>query len=212
MCEYEILYHHDRKLCVVSHSILANNLKFALREYEPEQVSTETVAQCEQAWVDQRSFIVLTSDVNLKQNTVRKLQSLNANFFSVVNKNNRLGSNTRVGVGTWIDCYNQSLALDHVEIKNHCNVSSFNLLGHESTIEDFCHISAHGFFSNCTIGQGCVIGTRSSVLGHHAQRVQVAPYSNILAGSTVTKNITDSGTYLGNRRFSHDTSLDQRIL
>jgi acetyltransferase-like isoleucine patch superfamily enzyme len=211
VCEYHILYHHDKTLCVVTNSILATDLCFNLRDLTPEQVSAETIDQCDQDWVRQRSFIVLTSDVKLKQKTVEKLQSHGANFFSAVNKKNRLGSSTKIGVGTWIDCYNQSLALDTVVIKDHCIISSFNLLGHGLALEDFCHISAHGFFSNCTIGQGSVIGTRSTVIGDQ-QRINIAPYTNLLTGSTVTKNILVAGTYLGNRRFSNDTSLDQRIL
>jgi acetyltransferase-like isoleucine patch superfamily enzyme len=212
MCEYEIFYHYDKKLCIVSNSKLANNLKCSLQEFDAVQISTETIDEFDKNWVDQYSFIVLTSDVSLKQKAVEKLKLLNANFFSAVNKNNRIGYNTEIGVGTWIDCYNQSLPLDKVEIKNHCIVSSFNLFGHGSFIEDFCHISAHGFFSHCTIGQGSVIGARSSVFGDSQQRIKIAPYTNLLAGSAVSKIIDRPGTYSGNRRCSDDTSLVKRIL
>jgi hypothetical protein len=57
-----------------------------------------------------------------------------------------------------------------------------------------------------------VIGTRSSVLGNYQTMINIAPYTNLLAGSTVSKNIDQPGTYLGNRLCSRSTSLEQRIL
>lgn len=209
---YDLLYHNGKKLCIVSHSTLANNLHFALSSVEAEQVSVEKIETVDPTWISQRSFIVLTSDVTLKQCVVEKLKTLGANFFSAVHKNNNLGSGTKIGIGTWINCYNSSLPLDSVKIGDHCVISNYNVFSHNLIIDDYCHISAHGFFNNCHVGQGTVFGIRSSVVGQKSKIISIAPYTNFLSGSTISKDVECSGTYYGNRRVSEHSSLDQRIL
>jgi UDP-3-O-[3-hydroxymyristoyl] glucosamine N-acyltransferase len=175
-------------------------------------ISLEELDQQSQSWFDSKQFIAITSDVALKEKIVTSVNQRNGSFFSLVHELNRISPATKIGKGCYVDCYNQSLPNDDVEIGNHCLISSFIMLGHHVKIKDFCHVSAYCFLSNCELGQGTVVGVSSRIVGKVNQTLQIADYCNILIGSTVTKSINISGTYFHDRKSLSAGSLEHRTL
>jgi hypothetical protein len=78
-------------------------------------------------------------------------------------------------------------------------------------IKDFCHISPFSQVLVSTVGIGCYLAARTSIVGTQDNPTVVADYCNFIVGSAVTKNITSPGTYFGNRQLNKLTSLDTKI-
>lgn len=210
MSGFQILHDQGRQLCFVG---LGNMSRLIQKEFpDSVTVSLEDLDQQSQSWFDSKQFIAITSDVALKQKIVASVLQRNGSFFSLVHEQNRISPTTKIGKGCYVDCYNQSLPNDDVEIGNHCLISSFIMLGHHVKIRDFCHVSAYCFLSNCELGQGTVVGVSSRIVGKVNQILQIADYCNILIGSTVTKSINISGTYFHDRKSLSAGSLEHRTL
>jgi UDP-3-O-[3-hydroxymyristoyl] glucosamine N-acyltransferase len=210
MSGFRTLHDQGRQLCFVG---LGNMSRLIQKEFPGSlAVSLEDLDQQSQSWVDSKQFIAITSDVALKQKIVASVEQRNGAFFSLVHELNRISPTTKIGKGCYVDCYNQSLPNDNVEIGNHCLISSFIMLGHHVKIRDFCHISAYCFLNNCELGQGTVVGVSSRIVGKVNQTLQIADYCNILIGSTVTKSINISGTYFHDRKSLSAGSLEHRTL
>ncbi len=210
MSGFRVLYDQGRQLCFVG---LGNMSRLIQKEFPGSLIaSLEDLDQQSQSWFDSKQFIAITSDVALKQKIVASVDQHNGAFFSLVHELNRISPTTKIGKGCYVDCYNQSLPNDDVEIGNHCLISSFIMLGHHVKIKDFCHVSAYCFLSNCELGQGTVVGVSSRIVGKVNQTLQIADYCNILIGSTVTKSINISGTYFHDRKSLSAGSLEHRTL
>jgi UDP-3-O-[3-hydroxymyristoyl] glucosamine N-acyltransferase len=210
MSGFQILHDQGQQLCFVG---LGNMSRLIQKEFPGSlAVSLEDLDQQSQSWFDSKQFIAIASDVVLKQKIVASVEQRNGAFFSLVHELNRISPTTKIGKGCYVDCYNQSLPNDDVEIGNHCLISSFIMLGHHVKIRDFCHISAYCFLSNCELGQGTVVGVSSRIVGKVNQTLQIADYCNILIGSTVTKSINISGTYFHDRKSLSAGSLEHRTL
>lgn len=207
---FRVLHDQGRQLCFVG---LGNMSRLIQADFpDSTLISLEELDQQSQSWVDEHQFIAITSDVALKQKIVSKINDRQGKFFSLVHEQNRISPSTKIGRGCYVDCYNQSLPNDDVEIGDHCLISSFIMLGHHVKIKDFCHVSAYCFLSNCELGQGTVVGVSSRIVGKVNQTLQIAEYCNILIGSTVTKSINSSGTYYHDRKSLSAGSLEHRTL
>jgi len=210
MSRFQILHDQGRQLCFIG---LGNMSRLIQTEFPDSlAISLEELDQQSQSWFDSKQFIAITSDVALKEKIVTSVNQRNCSFFSLVHELNRISPATKIGKGCYVDCYNQSLPNDDVEIGNHCLISSFIMLGHHVKIKDFCHVSAYCFLSNCELGQGTVVGVSSRIVGKVNQTLQIADYCNILIGSTVTKSINISGTYFHDRKSLSAGSLEHRTL
>ena len=140
------------------------------------------------------------------------LESQHCDFFSVIHKSNSL--HDKIGRGTFVNGYNQGMLGDCSRIGNHCVIATHSLLSHDCVIDDFCHVSSFAFLASCHLQPGCCLGTRVSVFYDlNTEQIQVIPkYTNIISGSMITKPIIASGTYVGNRKISSETSLNKRIV
>lgn len=207
---FRILHDQGRQLCFVG---LGNMSRLIQKEFSGSTlISLEDLEKQSPSWFNNHQFIVITSDVALKQRIVAQVTDRGGVFFSLVHDLNRIATSTKIGRGCYVDCYNQSLPNDDVEIGNHCLISSFIMLGHHVKIGDFCHVSAYCFLSNCELGQGTVVGVSSRIVGKVNQTLEIADYCNILIGSTVTKSINSSGTYYHDRKSLSAGSLEHRTL
>jgi carbonic anhydrase/acetyltransferase-like protein (isoleucine patch superfamily) len=214
MLQYEILYDNGRPLIAIGLGSLSSTVFSILPKSRTQQLSVEDVLDRGQSWFDQHQFIVCTSDVVLKQKVVSHLKDKNAQFFSLVGTQNNIPRDTKIGTGTFINCFND-MSSGPIEIGSHCIITCFNHFGHGTYINDYCHVSSYCFISQCKIGTGCVIGVKTNLVGGWdsiSQPIALAPYTNVMMNSVITKSIEQAGTYYSNRKTSSETSLEKRIL
>ena len=186
---------------------------FAIIEqyHDCENVIIEELYQQPADWFEKRSFIVITSDIAFKIQTIKYLEQKNVTFFSLIDISTHLGANTTIGHGCCVFSFND-MTVGHVAIGNHCIVGMHNVLSHDCIVEDYCHVGHYGFFTFCKIGVGTVFGIRTTMIPQLKGYINTADFCNFITGSTITKTVDKSGTYYGNRRLSTSTSLTKRIL
>jgi bifunctional N-acetylglucosamine-1-phosphate-uridyltransferase/glucosamine-1-phosphate-acetyltransferase GlmU-like protein len=205
--KFHILHDNHKIKCVIGLGTMAQTI-LGSTDYI-DQFSFEHIMSQPASWIQQRQFIVATSDIKLKKNIVEYLDKFKVNYFSLVSPDNNLHSYDGIGQGTWINSYNELLS--EPIIKDHCIITSYCQLGHNIVINNFCHISAYSYMNNVSLGQGTVLGLRTSVIGS-AELTSTPDFCNFIINSVVTKNLIHSGTYFGNKKISDDSSLTKRIL
>jgi len=210
---YQIIHDNQKLLCFVGIGDISKTLCSCVKSYRnAELITVEDLKLKDQAWFNNRQFIVASSDVRFKINTVSYLEKFHAHFFSIVSTAAELGPLAKIGHGTCIQSYN-SIWLGKIQIGNHIMIGVHNAIGHDIVIEDYSHVSHHSFLSQCTIKQGCVLGTRVDVVpATLGQQLVIPEFCNILSRSRISSSLPTSGTWYDKRQVSEDTSLTHRIL
>ena len=210
---YEILHDNHKTLCFVGLSRLSKSCYELMRRYRVSEIfPVEHVVQQNTDWFQQRQFIVISSDVRFKQDCVAKMP--NAHFFSMISKSNYFNSTVRIGQGTWVSTFN-SFEIGLVIVGDHCCIHTHNTFGHGCFIGDYCNIGHWGFYSNCDVGKGTVMGVKTFLTNPDTTSdmpIKIAPYCNIMSESRITRDIAQSGTYYHSRKLNDHTSLQHRIL
>lgn len=82
----------------------------------------------------------------------------------------------------------------NAKIGKDCYLAPYCLVGHFSTVGRYCLLTPTVAISgSCNIGERCRFGVRSTVIDH----IDIANDCELGAGSLVTKNIAESGRYVG---------------
>ena len=204
--QFSVLYNNNKPKCLIGTGNFADGIKEILKDSE--QHSIEYVLQQSHEWVNERQFLVGISSVKLKQKIVNYLDRYRASYFSLIGHNNNFHSQCNIGRGTFVNYCNEMLGCP--QIGDHCIVTAYCQIAHNTVIKDFCHISAYSYINNVTLGTGSVLGLRSSI--GNRDNIVTADYCNFIINSVVTKSVTQSGTYFGNRKLSDESTLDNQIL
>jgi acetyltransferase-like isoleucine patch superfamily enzyme len=205
--QFNLLYDNGKIKCVIGTGSMAHTVKEILNNAE--NVSFEYAKTQNSEWFQQRQFLIGISDTDLKQQIVNYFDQYNTHYFSVVGKNNIFGDKTIVGVGTFINSYNDLLSSPTVG--NHCIVTTHCQLGHDVAIGDFSHISSYCYLNNVAVKTGVVIGLGTRIIGNKNQLI-VVDYCNFVVNSVVNRDILSTGTYFGNRKLSDKTSKEHKIV
>jgi sugar O-acyltransferase (sialic acid O-acetyltransferase NeuD family) len=119
----------------------------------------------------------------------------NENVFS----DNLVSPSAKVFRSTTLGKSNQIFS--NVVINSNAKLGNNNIINTGAIIEHECIIGSHNHISvgavlagRVTIGDGCFIGANSTVI----DKVKICNNVTIGAGSVVIKDITSSGTYVGN--------------
>jgi NDP-sugar pyrophosphorylase family protein len=208
---YSILHDTDCKLCFVGQTKYNDMLHKYWQQHRPSVLVTlEELQQKDQQWADQHQFICAVSDVGFKYFVTEQLKKFNPHYFSVIGIGNMF-SQVTIGNGTFIQNYNTAIC-HNISIGDHCTLGSYISLSHDTNISDYCHISAYNFLNYCNVGKGNLFAIRSTVIGDPNNQINIVPNCNFMLGSIVTKDVTTSGTYFGNRLTGAGTSIDYKLL
>lgn len=210
---FNVLHDTHKPLVFVGETGLNKQMQSNL-DRESTVVSLEYAKGKDDAWFSEHQFMCVSGDLDFKTQVVEFLESKNANFFSLVGTNNLIDPGVTIGKNTFINNYNDMLGYP-LSIGDNVVISCFCQLGRDVKIGNYCHISSYVYVNNCHVGEGTAIGTRSSVLGPKLTETDtkyIAPYCNFLANSVITKNITETGTYFGNRKSSGLGRSEYRII
>ena len=100
---------------------------------------------------------------------------------------------SKIGEGTVI--MHHAIVNANTQIGENCIINNKALVEHDCTIGNNCHISTNAVINGgLQIGDNCFIGSNSVT----KQYISIAENTIIGAGAVVTKNITESGVYVGN--------------
>ena len=170
----------------------------------------EEIENNDQSWFDRHQFMSAVSNVKTKYFLVEKIANKLPHYFTVLGTGNTF-ANVSIGQNTFIQHYNVGVCEDIV-IGNHCTVGNFNTLGHNTYLNDYCHMSMYSLTNFNNIGTGTCMGSRATVIGKPDELTITADHCNFALGSVVNQSVDQPGTYFGNRRLSNETSLTYKIL
>jgi UDP-3-O-[3-hydroxymyristoyl] glucosamine N-acyltransferase len=207
---YIVLHDQGKQLCFVG--LGSMNTQIAQDFMNSVTISIEELDHKDKSWFDHKQFIVITADVALKKNAVKKIDNYGGSYFSLVHKQSDISDKAHIGVGTFINLYIQTIPNEPAYIGDHCVIGSHCVIAHRVKIHDFCHISPQCYINNCEVFEGSVIGVQAKVVGQVNEKISIAAYSNIMMNSMITKTISTPATYYNNRLVNRGTSLDHRIL
>lgn len=209
--QYSLLHDNQQPMVFVGNTVYNHMLYNYWRKLKPcLHMTVEEVEAYTQGWFDCHQFICAVSNVAFKREVVQRLGQFNPHYFSIIGSYNSF-NNVTVGQGTYIQHYND-LAFGDGIIGNHCTLGSYLGFSHEVVVGDFCHISGHCFLNYATLEDGVVLPVRTTILGDPDRRIDIVENCNFMTGSTVTKSITETGTYFGNRRVSSESSITYKVL
>jgi sugar O-acyltransferase (sialic acid O-acetyltransferase NeuD family) len=130
----------------------------------------------------------------VRKNVQEKLvQFNNIKFATLVDPSVRIDQTISIGSGSII-CRNCTITVDTI-IGNGVLMNTGASVGHDSVIGNYCTLLTNSIVAGHTnIGEGCEIGSGAFIL----QGKTVAANTVIAPLSTILKDITEAGTYIGN--------------
>lgn len=129
----------------------------------------------------------------LRMLTYDRLKSINAKFLTLIDPDALVSERAAIGEGTVIlrNCFVNAGA----QIGVNCIINTGAMIEHTSLIGNHVHISTGAIVNgDCEIGDGCFIGSGAMI----SNGVKICPGTLIGAGSVVFRDISVSGTYMGN--------------
>jgi UDP-3-O-[3-hydroxymyristoyl] glucosamine N-acyltransferase len=210
--QHRILYDNGKRLCLIGNTEMSRRIQSWL-EAEGRKVDLillEDLIAKSVDWINQRQYMLVTSDIQFRLAAVDALKNYDLNWFSAIGVNNVTHADLEIGRSVFIGSYNYfsspgTVIADYTHISSHC------MIGEQVRIEKYSHVSAYVFLNHCTLGQGCIIGLRSTVV-NQVGVLQIPDWTNLMTGSVVSKPIETSGTYYGNKLVSTEDSRTNRIL
>ena len=153
---------------VVQSILLLCNKNTLLRNVSIEEFEQETKASSSSLPMQ---AICAIGDNETRRNVVARAPVW-VTWISAVHPSAVLDSNASLGVGTCI-CAG-AVICSGARIGDHCIVNTLASVDHHCRVDDFVHVAPHAAVcGNCTVGQGCLIGTSACLL----PKTQVAPWS-----------------------------------
>ena len=207
--DFDVIYDNGKILCFVGIGFTNTTLSHFFGSQRSTELWKFEDIPLDPAWYQQRQFMVSSSNLGFKKQTVQHISALGGEFFSVVAGDNHIGYDVKIGRGSVVKDYNT--LLDGATVGNHTTITHYVTMSHESSIGDYCHIGPYTYTVYSDIGSLNYVGIRSSFLGNANKNITVVDGCNFIIGSQVTKAVLDSGTYHGNRRLDQRGSLDHRI-
>lgn len=137
--------------------------------------------------------VIAVGAAQVKKKIVEKLeQCLNIKFATLIDPSVLLSDSVSIGEGSII-CAGSVLTVD-VEIGNHVAINLNCTVGHDAVLQDYTTVYPGVHISgNVSVGQCVELGTGSQII--QGKKIE----NNIVvgAGSVVTKDLAEQGTYVG---------------
>jgi UDP-3-O-[3-hydroxymyristoyl] glucosamine N-acyltransferase len=209
---YTVHNSNDRELVIVGDTFYSRSLyeNLTKSQWEPILVKLEDIEHNDQKWFDRRQFIAPATNVKTKKMFVERLAHRNPHYFTVLGASNQF-DNVEIGHNVFIENFNTAVCNDIV-IGNHVTMSNYICLGHNATVGDFSHLSCYSYVNFANLGEGSCVAARTSFFGDKDRILNITNDCNFMTGSTVTKDITATGTYYSNKRVSSESSISYDML
>lgn len=144
----------------------------------------------------ENAFVITVGSIKstkIREKIASNIKACNGKFPVIKARTSVVSKRSVIGEGTVI-LHNATVNAD-VVIGEQCIINTAANIEHDCKIGDFVHVSTGAMINGgCQIGNRCFVGSNSTI----AQGVSICDDVVIGAGSVVIKDITESGTYVGN--------------
>lgn len=142
------------------------------------------------------AFVITVGSIKstkIREKIASDIKTCSGSFPIIKARTSVVSKRSVIGEGTVI-LHNATVNAD-VVIGEQCIINTAANIEHDCKIGDFVHVSTGVMINGgCQIGNRCFVGSNSTI----AQGVSICDDVVIGAGSVVIKDITESGTYVGN--------------
>ncbi len=146
-------------------------------------------------FVDQFDFIITLGFIKNPDRRIslfKHITSLNGRLATIIAPSATVASSATIGEGTVIlsgACVNAG-----AQIGRNVIINTLSAIEHDAVVSDHCHVSTGAMVNgDCHIGSATFIGSNATIVNG----VAVGRNITIGAGSTVTTDIAEPGTYVG---------------
>lgn len=144
----------------------------------------------------ENAFVITVGSIKstkIREKIASNIKACGGSFPTIKARTSVVSKRSVIGEGTVI-LHNATVNAD-VVIGEQCIINTAANIEHDCKIGDFVHVSTGVMINGgCQIGNRCFVGSNSTI----AQGVSICDDVVIGAGSVVIKDITESGTYVGN--------------
>lgn len=129
---------------------------------------------------------------HLRNRVIAEMERMGVEFGKVIAPTAFIASDAEIGEGTVV--LNQCVVNANAKVGKHVIINTGAIVEHDATVGDNTHVSTRAVINGgCSVGCDCFIG--SGVVVMHG--VKIGDKVVVGAGSTVNRDLTESGTYLG---------------
>lgn len=132
--------------------------------------------------------------IAIGNNEIRKsmAQKYDLNFATLIHPTAVIGSQVQIEKGSVV--MPMAVINANTKIGKHCIINTAAVIEHDNTIGDYSHISPNATLcGTVNVGKMCHIGATATVINN----TNICSNCIIGAGAVVTRDINDSGTYVG---------------
>lgn len=142
-----------------------------------------------------QNFIITVGHVEspaIRIKLFNELKKYKANLPVIISPFARVSKSAAVNEGTVV--MHHALINANAKVGKNCIINSKALIEHDAIIKNYCHISTGAIINGaCLVREECLIGSGTVLL----QSLRIAARTITGAGAIVTKDITESGVYVG---------------
>lgn len=137
-------------------------------------------------------LVVVTRDMSLREKVSRKLDAEEFKRFTYIDPTSVVSNTAEINSGSIVLPY--SSVFSGAVLGKDCMISPYSMVSHKSILGQGVIMQPYSIVAgSSSVGSWSRMNVRSTVLDH----IDVVEYCEIGASSTVTKNIIESGRYLG---------------
>lgn len=141
---------------------------------------------------DALHMCAITLDLNLRQEVIKKLQNDRYQCYTYIHPTAEIANDSVIGQGTFIGPF--VMIGSRCVVGEHCNFGPYSTICHKSTLGEGSILFVAAIIAGTSqVGKHCRLSLRSTIIDH----VSVCDYVEIGSGALVTKDITETGKYLG---------------
>lgn len=146
-------------------------------------------------FIDDNKFVVTVGAIgvpSLRNRVISGMERIGVEFGKVIAPTAFVASDAEIGAGTVV--LNQAVVNANAKVGRHVIINTGAIIEHDAIVGDNTHVSTRAVVNGgCSIGKECFIG--SGVVVMHG--VKIGDRVVVGAGSTVSRDLTEPGTYLG---------------
>jgi len=137
-------------------------------------------------------IVSISVDLAERIHIINLVDQLELDLITVVHDTALVDLVTAIGSGTFIFPFCNIVY--GAQIRRHCIIGSYSLIGHYSMINDNCIVRPGAMITDrSVVGKNCMINIRATI----TNKVTITDNVEVSGCSSVTKNITLSGKYAG---------------
>jgi sugar O-acyltransferase (sialic acid O-acetyltransferase NeuD family) len=143
--------------------------------------------------IDSKFLISVTKDIDLRQSLIEYLDTKKLQRATYIHPSAVLSSHAIINDGVFIGPF--ASVFTRAIVHKDCIIGPYSMVSHSATLGQGSIMHPGAMVAGSTsVGQYCLLGMRSTII----DKLEICDNVVVGAGSLISKNILESGNYVGN--------------